>query len=59
MAMSQKNLFIDHRIKPHVLSVPSYVQGDMDFLLQNVKGIVPDVKLGALSTFDFFSYFRY
>ena len=30
------SLFIDRHIKPHVSSLPSYVQDDMDFLLQNV-----------------------
>ena len=29
------SLFIDHHVKPHVSSLPSNVQDDMNFLLQN------------------------
>ena len=39
------SLFIDHHIKPHVLSLPSYVQDDMDFLRKiesvNANGPLP------------------
>ena len=39
------SVFIDHYIKPHVLSLPSYVQDDMDFLRKvesvNADGPLP------------------